>query len=83
LGHDKQEPPNEAVRVSGRFWADCTDIVTIRAIKRLCKAMKKIPLSGIHGRGRFALVDDEDHETLTKYSWALSGGRHPVVYAGV
>ena len=31
--------------------------------------MKKISLGGKHGKGKFALVDDEDFENLKKYIW--------------
>jgi hypothetical protein len=31
--------------------------------------MKQIALNGKHGKGKFALVDDEDYEELMKYKW--------------
>lgn len=34
--------------------------------------MKKIPLKGKHGEGKFALVDAEDFEELNKYTWLAS-----------
>jgi len=34
--------------------------------------MKKIALSGKYGKGKFALVDDEDFERVSQYSWSLS-----------
>jgi len=40
--------------------------------------MKKIPLNGKHGKGKFTLVDDEDYEELMKYKWYLSTLGYPV-----
>lgn len=34
--------------------------------------MKTIPLKGKHGDGKFALVDDEDFERLSQFSWCVS-----------
>jgi hypothetical protein len=34
--------------------------------------MKQIPLNGKHGKGKFALVDDEDYEELMQYRWFVS-----------
>lgn len=34
--------------------------------------MKKIYLSGVVGRGKYTIVDDEDFEVLSKYSWHLT-----------
>ena len=33
--------------------------------------MKQIALSGKNGKGKFALVDDEDYKELMQYSWHL------------
>lgn len=35
--------------------------------------MKEVRLSGKHGAGRFALIDDEDFEVVTSHIWHLSG----------
>lgn len=41
--------------------------------------MKKIALSGSHGKGLFAIVDDEDYERLIKHSWCMDvGGGYPM-----
>lgn len=34
--------------------------------------MKQIPLSGKHGRGLYALIDDEDYALFSQVSWALN-----------
>lgn len=36
--------------------------------------MKKIALGGKFGKGKFALVDDEDYEKVIKFKWYLSHG---------
>lgn len=41
--------------------------------------MKKISLSGKHGNGLFAIVDDDDYERLSKHSWCMDvGGGYPM-----
>ena len=38
--------------------------------------MKKIPLNGKHGKGKFAIVDDDDYDELNKTKWfATSHGK--------
>lgn len=37
--------------------------------------MKQIPLSGKYGKGKFALVDDEDYEELIKNKWWATKGK--------
>ena len=36
--------------------------------------MKKIPLTGKHGEGKFALVDDNDYERTKKERWHVVQG---------
>lgn len=38
--------------------------------------MKKIPLSGKNGKGKFVLVDDEDYERAMQYSWYFYCGKY-------
>ncbi len=33
---------------------------------------KQIPLTGKHGEGKFAIVDDADYETLLQYKWYVT-----------
>lgn len=41
--------------------------------------MKKIPLSGAHGKGLYAIVDDDDFEMLSRHSWCMDvGGGYPM-----
>jgi len=35
--------------------------------------MKSIPLTGRHGAGKFAIVDDSDYDSLIQWRWKLSG----------
>jgi hypothetical protein len=34
--------------------------------------MKSIPLNGANGKGRFAIVDDEDYPVISRVTWHLS-----------
>lgn len=34
--------------------------------------MKKIPLRGKYGKGRFAVIDDEDFDLVNQYKWRVS-----------
>lgn len=41
--------------------------------------MKRIALSGSHGKGLYAIVDDDDYERLSKHSWCMDvGGGYPM-----
>lgn len=41
--------------------------------------MKTIPLSGGHGVGLYAIVDDDDYDRLSNHSWCLDiGGGYPM-----
>lgn len=42
--------------------------------------MKYIELSGLHGKGRCALVDDEDYEKVRNFIWWFSGGGKKYLY---
>lgn len=42
--------------------------------------MKKIHLSGLRGKGKFALVDDEDYSELIKYRWMITSKGYAVRY---
>lgn len=44
--------------------------------------MKKIPLTGKVGAGKFALVDDEDYNKLIIYRWNLSRARAGRIFTG-
>lgn len=39
---------------------------------------KRIPLGGKRGAGLFALVDAEDFEFLSRFSWHLAGGKYGI-----
>lgn len=43
--------------------------------------MKLIPLTGKHGAGKFAMVDDEDYELLIQQNWQGFSPRDGVYYA--
>jgi hypothetical protein len=36
--------------------------------------VKKIALRGKHGEGKYAIVDDEDYDNLSKFNWHYSDG---------
>jgi hypothetical protein len=44
--------------------------------------MKLIPLGGKYGKGKFAEVDDEDYEWLSKYKWYWNRGYAATYYQG-
>lgn len=45
--------------------------------------MKRIPLSGGHGKGLYALVDDDDYDRLSNHSWCMDvGGGYPMTRTG-
>lgn len=44
--------------------------------------MKQIPLSGSNGEGKFAIVDDEDYEAASAYTWHLSSRGYAVTKEG-
>ena len=35
--------------------------------------IRLIPLTGIRGRGQYAIIDDDDYDTISPYAWYLSG----------
>jgi ribosomal protein L6P/L9E len=43
--------------------------------------MKEIPLTGKHGAGKVALVDDEDYDELIKYKWCVHTNVNGNLYA--
>ncbi len=45
--------------------------------------MKKIPLSGKNGKGKFAIVDDGDYPYLSQFKWYLSARGYAVREVGV
>jgi hypothetical protein len=42
--------------------------------------MKKIPLRGEYGTGKFALVDNDDFEKLNEYFWHVVSNSHGHIY---
>jgi hypothetical protein len=38
--------------------------------------VKEIPLTGRKGLGKFIVVDDEDYDMLSKYSWNMGSSRY-------
>lgn len=36
--------------------------------------MRKVPLVGIKGKGKYAIVDDEDYEKVARYRWYCGSG---------
>lgn len=45
--------------------------------------MKKIALSGVRGKGKYAIVDDEDYDFLSQFSWSLSRKGYAQTYIPV
>ena len=45
--------------------------------------MKKIALSGIKGKGKYTIVDDEDYDFLSQFSWSLSRKGYVTAYIPV
>lgn len=39
--------------------------------------MKQIPISGNKYKGKYLLVDDDDYEEMSKYSWYITAGGYP------
>lgn len=58
----------ELVVLSVALRSTATDPKPVRRLS----VVKRIPLSGRRGAGRFVLVDDADFEWLSKYSWCLA-----------
>ena len=45
--------------------------------------MKKIPLGGLAGKGKFALIDDEDVQLVAKHTWYLSSNGYATTNARI
>lgn len=64
----QKNPPEEKVMLS-------------RNIEKRCVMTRQVALHGIYGEGKFALVDDEDFDLVSKYTWYAIKARNGNLYA--